>query len=56
MGLTRIIIGLVKKIVLADTFAVWGDKLLNPQMNSGLMLLIAVYAYTIFCSGGFGMA
>ncbi len=47
MGLTRIIIGLVKKIVLADTFAVWGDKLLNPQMNSGLMLLIAVYAYTL---------
>lgn len=46
IGLSRVIIGLAKKIVLADTFALWGDKFINPQMNSGLMLLIAVYAYT----------
>lgn len=47
MGLARVIIGLSKKIVLADTFALWGDKLLNPEMNSGLMLLVAVYCYSL---------
>lgn len=47
IGCSRVIIGLAKKIILADTFAAWGDKLLNPQMNSGLVLLIAVYAYTL---------
>lgn len=46
-GLSRVLIGLGKKIILADTFALWGDKLLNPQMNSGLMLLVAVYCYSM---------
>lgn len=46
-GLGRVIIGLAKKIVLADTFAVWGDKLLSPQSSSGLMLIAAVYCYSM---------
>lgn len=46
IGLARLFTGLAKKIILADTFALWGDKLLAPQMNSGLMLLVAVYCYS----------
>ncbi len=44
-GLARIITGLFKKLVLADMFAIYADKLDNQGLTSGAYWII-VYAYT----------
>jgi alginate O-acetyltransferase complex protein AlgI len=46
-GVTRILTGLAKKHVLADTFTLWSDKLLTPALYgaSGLEVFAWVLAY-----------
>lgn len=42
----RIMIGLAKKLILADGFSKWADRLNQPEMYDPLMLWMAVFAYT----------
>ena len=51
-GVSRIIFGLFKKVVIADTIAIYVDSIYtNYQSHSGLSLLIATYlfAFQIYC-------
>lgn len=45
-GTYRIVIGLAKKLVLADGVSKWADRLNHPEMYDPLMLWIAVFAYS----------
>lgn len=42
----RIMIGLAKKLILADGISKWADRLNQPEMHDPLMLWIAVFAYS----------
>jgi alginate O-acetyltransferase complex protein AlgI len=52
MGITRILAGLTKKHVLADTFSVWSDKLATPALYEASSLTAAgwllAYAFKIY--------
>jgi len=45
-GMSRILVGLVKKLVIADTLANLTGPLNHPRQAAPFMLLVAVYAYT----------
>jgi alginate O-acetyltransferase complex protein AlgI len=45
-GMSRILVGLVKKLVLADTLANLTGPLAHPRQGTAFMLAVAVYAYT----------
>jgi alginate O-acetyltransferase complex protein AlgI len=51
-GLTRILAGLAKKAVLADTFAVWSDRLQTPELYAAPRSVVAgwllAYAFRIY--------
>jgi alginate O-acetyltransferase complex protein AlgI len=46
-GITRILVGMVKKQVLADTFGLWADRLNTPELfdASPLNILLWIFAY-----------
>jgi alginate O-acetyltransferase complex protein AlgI len=46
-GIGRIIIGLAKKLIIADTVANLVGPLLNPARSAPFMVLVAIYAYAI---------
>jgi alginate O-acetyltransferase complex protein AlgI len=46
-GLQRIILGVAKKLIVADTAGLFTTALANPQQNSRAMLWMAMYAYGV---------
>lgn len=46
-GSYRILIGLAKKLIIADGVSTWADRLLSPGHYDSLQLWIAVFAYSV---------